>query len=142
MRRVVIAIVLMFGILHVSAQGPKKFDPKRFDAEMQQFITVEAGLTPLEASKFFPLFKEMQEKQRLLFEEMNQYRHIDTSDNKASLRAIKQMDEIDIQMKKLQQQYHLKFCKVLPPGKVLQVLQADEKFHRQTFRKMMHRGRN
>lgn len=140
MRRLLVVILLMVGVLQIQAQGPRKFDPKRFEAEMQQFITVEAGLTPMEAAKFFPLFREMQSKQRLLFEKMNQYRHIDTSDDKASLQAIKKMDEIDIQMKKLQQQYHLKFCKILPPGKVLEIIKADEKFHRQVFKRMAHRN--
>lgn len=140
MRRLLVVILLMVGVLQIQAQGPRKFDPKRFEAEMQQFITVEAGLTPKEAAKFFPMFREMQSKQRLLFEKMNQYRHIDTSDDKASLQAIKKMDEIDIQMKKLQQQYHLKFCKILPPGKVLEIIKADEKFHRQVFKRMAHRN--
>lgn len=141
MRKFIIAIVAVFCALQVQAQGPGKFNPKKFEAEMQQFITVEAGLTPMEAAKFFPLFNELHSKQRLLFEKMNQYRHTDTSDNKASLQAIKKMDEIDIQMKKLQQQYHLKFCKILPPGKVLQIIQADEKFHRQIFKKIAHRNK-
>lgn len=130
---------MIVGVLQIQAEPPRNFDPKRFNTEMQQFITVEAGLTPMEASKFFPLFNEMQRKQRLLFEEMNQYRHIDTSDDKACLQAIKKMDEIDIEMKRLQQQYHLKFCKVLSPGKVMKVLQADEKFHRQAFRRIVRR---
>lgn len=136
MRGVMVLLFVLAGIMQVSAQAPRKFDPKRFDAEMQQFITVEAGLTPLEASRFFPLFKEMQDKQRVLFDKMQTYRHIDTSDDKASLNAIKKMDDIDIEIKELQKQYHLKFCKVLPPGKVLKALKADEKFHRQVFRRM------
>lgn len=141
MRRFCIVIVLLLGMIATNAQPRGKFDPKRFETEMQQFITVEAGLTPKEAAAFFPVFKEMQDKQRVLFEEMNTYRHIDTSDDKASLKAIKKMDEIDIQMKKLQQEYHLKFCKILPPGKVLQVLQADEKFRRRAFKRMVKRHR-
>lgn len=142
MRKWLIVIILLVSTISIGAEEPRQFNPKRFEAEMEQFITVEAGLTPIEASKFFPLFREMQSKQRVLFEEMNQYRHIDTSDDRASLTAIKKMDEIDIQMKKLQQQYHLKFCKILPAGKVLKVLQADEKFHRQVFRRMVKRDRN
>lgn len=140
MRKLLIVLVLLASAISLQAQGPDKFDPRRFEAEMEQFITIDAGLTPREAASFFPLFKEMQDKQRLLFDKMNTYRHIDTSDDKASYQAIKKMDEIDIQMKKLQQQYHLKFCKVLPPGKVLKVLQADEKFHRQAFRRMVKRN--
>ncbi len=53
--------------------------------------------------------------------------------------AIKECDKIDLEMKKIQQAYHLKFCKVLSPGKVLAVIKAEEKFHRQAFRKMARR---
>lgn len=140
MRNWLFVILFLFCTISLRAEDPDQFNPKRFEVEMEQFITVEAGLTPVEAAKFFPLFREMQGKQRLLFEEMNQYRHIDTSNNKASLNAIKKMDDIDIQIKKLQQQYHLKFCKIMPAGKVLKVLQADEKFHRQAFRRMVRRN--
>ena len=87
----------------------------------------------MEAAAFFPIYEEMQQKQRILFEKMRSFRFVDTSDNKASLQAIKQMDAIDLEMKKMQRDYHLKFCKVLPPGKVLEVLKADERFHRKTF---------
>lgn len=140
LRSLLVALLLVAGLLSGFAQGrPRKFDPKRFDAEMQQFITVEAGLTPKEAAEFFPLFMEMQARQRTLFDEMQQFRHIDTSDDRASLRAIKKMDEIDLEIKELQRQYHLKLCKVLPAGKVLRALKADEKFHRQVFRRMAHR---
>lgn len=114
-----------------------KFDPKRFEIEMQQFIITEAGLTPKEAAAFFPLFDEMQKKQRVLFDKMRNYRFVDTSDNKASLKAIREMDEIDLEIKKLQRDYHIKFCKVLPPGKVLKVIRADDKFHRDAFTRMM-----
>lgn len=141
MRNLLFVIILLTSTISLKAGDPELFNPKRFEVEMEQYITVEAGLTPVEASKFFPLFREMQGKQRMLFEEMNQYRHIDTRDDKASLNAIKKMDDIDIQIKKLQQQYHLKFCKIMPAGKVLKVLQADEKFHRQAFRQMVRRNR-
>lgn len=142
MRKVLLVLFLFVGILQLSAHENGKFDPKRFDAEMQQFITVEAGLTPMEAAKFFPLFKEMQDKQRVLFEKMNYYRFVDTSDDNACLNAIKKMDEIDVEIKKLQQRYHLKFCKILSPGKVMRVLKADEKFHRRVFRRMAKGERN
>ena len=112
----------------VAQEGPK-FDPRQF----------EAGLSPQEAAVFFPVYKEMQQKQRVLFGKMRQYRHTDTRDDKASLEAIRACDEIDLQIKKLQQQYHVRFCKVLPAGTVLRIIKAEEKFHRQAFRRMARR---
>lgn len=118
-------------------QRPRKFNPQQFEKELHQYIVSEAGLTPREAAAFFPLFDEMQRKQRLLFDKMRIYMHTNTSDDKASLKAIQAMDNNDLQIKKLQKEYHQKFCKVLPAGKVLQILKADEKFHRRAFKKMV-----
>lgn len=140
MRKYILLLLLTLSVTIVSAQRPHKFDPKRFEVEMRQFISTEAGLTPKEAAAFFPVFDEMQQKQRMLFDKMRRYQFVDTNDNKASLEAIKEMDNIDLQIKKLQREYHLKFCKVLPAGKVFEVIRADEKFHRIAFKRMVKRN--
>lgn len=140
----VMGIVLFLSLLlpiGMMAQPQGGFDPRRFDAEMEQFITTEAGLTPAEASRFFPLFREMQRKQRACFDQMRVYRHVNTNDDKASAEAIRKQDEIDLSIKKIQQQYHNKFMRVLSPGKVLKVIKAEDKFHRQAFKRMAKRPR-
>lgn len=140
MKKLILILLFALNFAGVSAQAPRKFDPKRFDVEMQQFITTEAGLTPKEAAAFFPLFEEMQKKQRVYFDKMRKYRFVDTGNDEACLKAIKEMDEIDLQIKKIQRDYHLKFCDVLPPSKVFKVLKADEKFHRQAFKRMVKKA--
>lgn len=136
----IVCALLFFGLmcqLSIAAQNPpQRFNPQRFQADMEQFIATEACLTPVEAARFFPLFREMERKQRLLFDKIRTYSHTDVHDDAASLRAIQECDKADLQMKKLQQIYHAKFCKVLPPGKVLAVIKAEEKFHRMVFRKI------
>lgn len=141
MKRLLFILVVVLSALRLSAQEGPRFNPEKFEAELEQYITTEAALSPQEAAKFFPLYKEMQRKQRLLFNKMKGYRHTDTRDDKASMDAIRAKDELDVQIKKLQQQYHLKFCKVLPAGKVLRIIKAEEKFHRQAFRKVVRRNR-
>lgn len=123
--------------LTISGQRPRKFDPQQFEKQLHQYIATEAGLTPGEAAAFFPLFDEMQRKQRLLFDKMRIYMHTNTDDNRASLKAIQAMDNNDLEIKKLQKEYHQKFCKLLPAGKVLQILKADDKFHRKAFKRMV-----
>ena len=133
---IALTMAFAFFVMPLMAQQrpEKKFDPARFDAEMEQFITTEVGLSPQEASQFFPILKEMQKKQRILFAEMRRYSHVDVNDDKACCEAIRKRDELEIQMKEIQQEYHNKFMKVLPAGKVMGVIQAEEKFHRQAFR--------
>lgn len=133
-------IILLFTVIGMAAglwaQPHPKFDPELFEAELEQYISTEAGLSPQDAASFFPVYKEMQAKIRTLFFKKRKYHHINTSDNAASLEAIKQQDAIDIQIKKVQQAYHLKFCKILPAGKVLQVIKAEERFRRLAFRRL------
>lgn len=137
MKKVLSIIVCLAFALALTAQ-PKdgqRFDPKKFEAEMEQFITCRAGLTPTEASRFFPLFREMQAKQRSYFNEMRLYRHANPDDEEACRNAVAHMDEIDIKIKQLQRDYHQKFMSVMPAGKVLAVIKAEDAFHRQAFRR-------
>ena len=112
------------------------FDPKRFEADLEQYITTHASLTPQEASKFFPVYRQMMKKQRALFDEMRRLRMINPKDNEACEEAIRKQDELDIQIKQLQQEYHGRFLMMLPANKVLSIIKAEEKFHRQIFKKM------
>lgn len=137
--KVILAIVsLMLGCMTIQAQNPnanRKFDPARFEAELEQFITTSAGLSPNEASAFFPLYREMQKKQRSLFDQLRRRAHVDVNDDEACKNAIQERDRLDVQIKELQQTYHEKFMKVLPARKVFSIIKAEENFHRQAFRR-------
>lgn len=133
-----IFLCLVLAVFSANAQPKKRppFNPAKFEADLEQFITREACLSPLEASKFFPVYRQMMKKQRMLFDEMRRFRQINPKDNKACAEAIRRQDELDIQIKQLQQEYHSRFMFVLSPSKVLDVIKAEEKFHRQMFQKM------
>ena len=115
------------------AQKRPRFNPEHFESELQQFITTEACLTAQEAATFFPVYKEMRKKQRSLFIKGDQYRHVDYRDNELCAKAIRELDDIDLEIKTLQQTYYRKFLKLLPAGKVLKRRRAEEKFHRKAF---------
>lgn len=120
----------------------QKFDPQRFQAEMEQYITTQAMLTPEESAIFFPVYRELMQKQRAIFEEMHRYHYTDLSNSRACMHAVQRMDALDLQMKKLQQIYHNKFLKILPAKKVFLVIRAEEKFHRQAFKRMAEDKKN
>lgn len=138
LRKTVLLLVMLCTIGTVQGQGKKRppFDPARFEADLEQFITTHACLTPREAAKFFPVYRQMMKKQRMLFDEMRRFRHVNPKDNEACADAIRRQDELDIQIKQLQQEYHGRFMMILPANKVLGIIQAEEKFHRQMFKKM------
>lgn len=111
------------------------FDPKRFEAELEQYITIHASLTPQEASKFFPVYRQMMKKMRSCFDEMRRYHFVNPADERGCAEAIRRQDELDIEMKQLQQEYHNRFMYILPASKVLKIIKAEEKFHRQAFKR-------
>lgn len=131
-----ILMLCTFGVANGQHRKRPPFNPAKFEADLEQFITVNACLSPSQAASFFPVYRQMMKKQRALFDEMRRLRMINPKDNEACEEAIRKQDELDIQIKQLQQEYHGRFLMMLPANKVLSIIKAEEKFHRQIFRKM------
>lgn len=138
MKTTVLMILMLctFGVANGQHKKRPPFNPAKFEADLEQFITVNACLSPSQAASFFPVYRQMMKKQRALFDEMRRLRMINPKDNEACEEAIRKQDELDIQIKQLQQEYHGRFLTMLPANKVLAIIKAEEKFHRQIFRKM------
>lgn len=148
-------ICLLAGVLTMSAQKPMQpgpgpvpgvlpepFNPEKFEAELEQYITTEACLSPRESAQFFPLYREMRKKQLALFGAMRRGRYVDMKDNDECLKMIRENDKRDVEMKKLQQKYHNEFLKVLPASKVFRIIQAEDQFHRKVFKRAFKRDYN
>lgn len=134
-----VLVAYHFPLLTSTAQeksGSERFSPEKFDAELRQFITTEAELTEQEAAKFFPVYREMQAKQRVVFGKQKALAKSKPECEKACLEAIRQRDENDLEMKRIQQAYHERFLELLPASKVYAVLRAEDAFHR----RMLKRG--
>ena len=138
LRTTVLMILMLctFGVANGQHRKHPPFNPAKFEADLEQFITVNACLSPSQAASFFPVYRQMMKKQRALFDEMRRLRMINPKDTEACEEAIRKQDELDIQIKQLQQEYHGRFLMMLPANKVLSIIKAEEKFHRQIFRKM------
>jgi len=115
-------------------EAPKKFSPEQFDQELRQCIIKEACLTTEEAEKFFPVYKEMQQQQRQLFMRQRQLGTKKPNDENGCKKAIQERDDIEMEQKRIQQTYHNKFFDLLPASKVYDILQAEERFHRNKLR--------
>ena len=115
-------------------QQQQKFSPEKFQADLEQFITKEACLTPQEAAKFFPIYKEMQAKQRTVYERQRQLGFGKPADEKGCEKNIRQRDEYDLELKRIQQTYHNKFLSVISASKLYDVINAEDRFHRQMLR--------
>ena len=135
----VVAITVMLLMLVLSAEAQqqqhKRFSPEQFDAELQQFIVQEAHLTPQESARFFPVYKEMQQKQRKLFGQQRRQGKIKPQDEAGCLKAIQEHDNIDVELKRIQQTYHNEFLDILPASKVYDVIKAEDHFHRRMLKR-------
>ena len=128
-----LTLTLFFGA-YAQGQGQgqvQRFDPAKFDAEQQQFITKAANLTEQEAARFFPLFREMQKKQRAIYERQRKLGFNKPADEKGCAQSIREHDQIDLELK---QTYHNKFLRVIPASKLYDVLQAEDRFFRMKLR--------
>lgn len=135
LRTLTLVVFFMLCGTSVVAQKKNNFDPVKFETDLEQFIASEVGLTPGEASAFFPVYREMRKKQLAYFGEERRLCHVDPTDEKACAEAIRKRDKNDIELKVLQQTYHERFMTMLPATKVFRVLKAENKFHRQFFKK-------
>lgn len=131
---VVICSMLLWVSVAFAGEPQQKFSPEKFQADMEQFITKEACLSPQEAAAFFPLFREMLSKQRCLFNQMKVEGKIKPTDEEACKKAIQKRDQMEIELKSILQTYHNKFFGILPASKVYDVIKAEDKFHRGLFR--------
>ena len=130
----VFAVLMLMVALVASAEEQQKFSPEKFQADLEQYITTEAGLTNEEAAKFFPLYREMQQKQRVVYNKIHELFKL-PHDEASCKRAVQRRDQLEIELKQIAQTYHNKFLRVLPASKVIGTIIAEDKFHRRVFRK-------
>ena len=116
------------------ATEPQKFSPEKFQADLEQFITQEAGLTAEEAARYFPLLREMYTKQRAGHGQIKKECLVKTGDEAECKKAVQKRDVYELELKTIQQTYHNKFLSVLPASKVYEALKAEDRFHRRAFR--------
>lgn len=103
---------------------------EQYDRQLEQFIVQDAMLTPQEAADFFPVFEEMRQKQRVIYDELKRKgREYPISDEDCE-EAIRDRDRLEIELKEIQQTYHNKFLSLLPASKVIRILNAEDRFHR------------
>lgn len=137
---ITLSLLLMMTIM-VNAQDHKRFSPEKFEADLRCFITKEASLTPQEADKLFPVFREMREKQREIYEKMRKLGMNKPSGDDACKQVILEYDKLNLELGELDVTYHKKMMKVIAPSKVYEVMKAEKRFHRQMM-KGWQRGRH
>ena len=138
-------IILMMGVgFFFFAQSGKLSEDKRkeFEAQKVAFFTQEMELTPEEATKFWPLYNEMQQKMRV---ENDKIRNLACRKDKKEAsevteqQALKNLATIlsaEQAVRDIKKEYFEKLTKALSARKVWMMIEAEQKFHHQLWKKM------
>ena len=137
MRRLMMLLTACMWLTLASAQEGRKFSPERFRADLQQYVTQEAGLTEQEVAKFFPIYDEMVKRQRPIHKKIKQLTRNKPADEEGCVQAIKERDNLEMEIRQIQKQFHRNMLAVLPAGKVYDAILAIDKFHRKQLKHWM-----
>lgn len=101
MKRTIVVLLFFFALCVINAQNKQRhITPERFQAaELEQYITKKAGLTPVEASKFFPIYSEMLRKQRAIHDEIKTLKRIKPLTDAECKQNILKRDQYEIEIK-------------------------------------------
>ena len=101
MRHLITFIGALMATVLLHAQNNKPFSPAKFQEELERFIAKEARLTSAEQTAFFPVYREMMEKQRKLFDEARQLCKKKPTTDDACRDIIKKKDKMEMEQKKI-----------------------------------------
>lgn len=133
---VVLLFILIGGISSIGATDAccQHLSPEEFKEKQQTFITEKAGLSADEATKFFPIYFELQDKKRALNDKAWKLLH-KGKDGKLTDAEYEEilLEVYDLRVKsdQLDKTYYEKFKKVLSPKKIYMVQRAEMRFHRE-----------
>lgn len=135
---IMLAVFCIAGFAQAEHQpeGKEKsqWSKERYKDDMERCIVERAMLSPQEAEDFFPIFDEMKDKQRSIHDRLKRMERELPSTEQDFRDAIKQKDNLEMELKEIEQTYHNKFLTILPASKVYRVIQAENDFHRRMLR--------
>jgi Spy/CpxP family protein refolding chaperone len=146
-----ITLLMFFISLSTSAQNGairEKLQQKKDQVKSMKiaFITNELKLTPDEAAKFWPLFNEFEDKQKVI--RQNKIKnYIDRSQNaekmseKDAQNLLNQMEAAEEELHQLRKNFVANLKGVLPATKILQLKGAEEEFSKKLLQQYRDKRR-
>ncbi len=144
--RIILFLTLVLTLTGAAAQdkGPQRFNPEEFRARLEEHITKEAKLTKDEAAKFFPIYREMKDKQRkaaMQAQELKRKHPAADASDKDYLNTVTKIASLDAQVASIEAEYYKKLCKVVSPKKVYSAILADDDFSRRMVQRFQGGGK-
>lgn len=146
MRKLIALVVLLCGFMPVlmAADGCEQhLTREEFRAKQKAFITEQAGLTPKEADKFFPVYFELQDKKKKLNDEswsMMRKGKDDKTTEAQYEEIIERVCDNRIAADRLDKSYMDRFKKLISCKKLYLVQRAEMRFHREMLKGMHRKG--
>jgi Spy/CpxP family protein refolding chaperone len=146
-----ITSLLFFISLSASAQNGsirEKLQQKKDQVKSMKiaFITNELKLTPDEAAKFWPLFNEFEDKQKVI--RQNKIKnYIDRSQNaekmseKDAQSLLNQMESAEEELHQLRKNFVANLKGILPAAKILKLKGAEEEFSKKLLQQYRDKRR-
>lgn len=137
-----LSLFLMIPFLALSQPSGKRnvHDPaarEKIKAAHAAYITQRIELTPSEAERFWPVYREYDEKRRAVRNEMREVRRSQKSEEE----KIAQDLEIKQRELDLEKEYTKKFVKVIPAEKLARLRGAETDFRKMLLRQIQDRRR-
>jgi Spy/CpxP family protein refolding chaperone len=140
-------VILLASSINVSAQFGNKDDWKeRMQSEKIAFLTMEIGLTPDEAQKFWPIYNMVSDDMdKAMHEVFSSYMELEKalneekSDKEISKYLERYLDALEKQ-NEIRDDSVEEYRKILTDKKVAKIFVAEEKFRRQHIRRLHERS--
>ena len=139
-------VILLASSINVSAQFGNKDDWKEWmQSEKIAFLTMEIGLTPDEAQKFWPIYNMVSDDMdKAMHEVFSSYMELEKalneekSDKEISKYLERYLDALEKQ-NEIRDDSVEEYRKILTDKKVAKIFVAEEKFRRQHIRRLHER---
>ena len=118
----------------------RKMNMADYEKRKMEYIKKEAGLTDVEANRYFPLYNDLSKRKlELHLQHRNKVEKMKQSNKNMSNEEYRQLLENDVDVKlkeaELDKQYSDKLEKILSPEKLYRAQQAERKFMQQEVMK-------
>ncbi len=137
--------ILLFLPLMGNAQKEPENNPRarqKIEAARIAFITERLGLTPEEAEKFWPLYREFAQKRMEMRRQFEQQMK-ELRENAANPEQQKKLVEMELQLKQrdldLEKEYSGKLLQTISPQKLMALRQAEADFRELVLRQIQQR---
>lgn len=120
-------------------QARPQFNPEEFKKGLEAYIRERVGFTQAEADKVMPLYFEMKSKQMEINQSITRLKRSGIpgphSSNMNYKDVVAQINSLNVELAKVEQNYYNKMCKIADAQKVLNLMLAEDAFHRDMLRR-------